>query len=30
VGGIDGLLAIPGIAQTPAGQARRVFASEDR
>jgi iron complex transport system substrate-binding protein len=30
VGGIDGLLAIPGIAQTPAGQARRVFAYEDQ
>lgn len=30
VGGIDGLLAIPGIAQTPAGQNRRVLAYEDQ
>ncbi|MCX7620032.1 MAG: ABC transporter substrate-binding protein, partial [Acidimicrobiales bacterium] len=29
VGGIDGLLAIPGIAQTPAGQNRRVVTVED-
>jgi iron complex transport system substrate-binding protein len=30
VGGIDGLLAIPGIAQTAAGQNRRVLAYEDQ
>lgn len=29
VGGLDGLLGIPGIAQTPAGQQRRVIAVED-
>jgi len=29
VGGIDGLLEIPGIAQTPAGKARRVVTIED-
>lgn len=29
VGGIDGLVAIPGIAQTPAGQDRRVVTIED-
>ncbi|MGK2965745.1 MAG: ABC transporter substrate-binding protein, partial [Tepidiformaceae bacterium] len=29
VGGLDGLVKIPGIAQTPAGQARRVVALED-
>lgn len=29
VGGIDGLVAIPGIAQTPAGQNRRVITVED-
>jgi iron complex transport system substrate-binding protein len=29
VGGIDGLVGIPGIAQTPAGRARRVITVED-
>lgn len=29
VGGIDGLVKIPGIAQTPAGQNRRVVTEED-
>jgi iron complex transport system substrate-binding protein len=29
VGGIGGLVQIPGIAQTPAGQARRVITEED-
>jgi len=29
VGGIEGLLAIPGIAQTPAGRTRRVVTVED-
>jgi iron complex transport system substrate-binding protein len=29
VGGVDGLVAIPGIAQTPAGRDRRVVAVED-
>lgn len=29
VGGIDGLLKIPGISQTPAGKERRVLAYED-
>lgn len=29
VGGIDGLLATPGVAQTPAGAARRVVTMED-
>ncbi|MFD5630264.1 hemin ABC transporter substrate-binding protein [Streptomyces sp. NPDC127072] len=29
VGGIDGLVAIPGVAQTPAGMARRVVSIED-
>src|SRR5690606_31164436 len=28
VGGIDGLLKIPGISQTPAGQERRVLGHE--
>jgi iron complex transport system substrate-binding protein len=30
VGGIDGLLAIPGVAQTPAGRDRRVLHYEDQ
>ena len=30
VGGIDGLLQIPGIAETPAGQNRAVIALEDQ
>jgi iron complex transport system substrate-binding protein len=30
VGGVDGLLKIPGIDQTPAGQNRRVLAYEDQ
>ena len=30
VGGIDGVLAIPGVAETPAGRARRVFAYDDQ
>jgi iron complex transport system substrate-binding protein len=30
VGGVDGLLEIPGIAQTPAGRDRRVLAYEDQ
>lgn len=29
VGGVDGLLRIPGVAQTPAGQQRRVLAYDD-
>ena len=29
IGGVDGLLEIPGVAQTPAGQARRVLAYDD-
>jgi iron complex transport system substrate-binding protein len=29
VGGIEGLLRIPGVAQTPAGRARRVLAYDD-
>ena len=29
VGGIDGLLDLPGVAQTPAGRDRRVIAVED-
>ncbi|HEY8340166.1 MAG TPA: ABC transporter substrate-binding protein, partial [Egibacteraceae bacterium] len=29
VGGVDGLVEIPGIAQTPAGRQRRVVAIED-
>lgn len=29
VGGIDGLLAVPGVAQTPAGRSRRVVTVED-
>ncbi|MEW6582215.1 MAG: ABC transporter substrate-binding protein [Actinomycetota bacterium] len=29
VGGVDGLLRIPGVAQTPAGQARKVLAYDD-
>ena len=28
IGGIDGLLKLPGLAQTPAGRARRVLAPE--
>ncbi len=30
VGGVDGLLQIPGMAQTPAGQARRVIDMDDQ
>lgn len=30
VGGIDGLLAIPGVAETPAGRAQRVLIYEDQ
>lgn len=30
VGGIDGLLAIPGIAQTPAGRDKRILSYEDQ
>lgn len=30
VGGVDGLLRIPGVAQTPAGRARRVIAFDDQ
>jgi iron complex transport system substrate-binding protein len=30
VGGLDGLLAIPGIARTPAGQAVRVITHPDQ
>jgi iron complex transport system substrate-binding protein len=30
VGGPDGLLALPGIAQTPAGRARRIVAVDDQ
>jgi iron complex transport system substrate-binding protein len=30
VGGIDGLLQLPGVAQTPAGQNRRVLAFDDQ
>ena len=29
VGGIDGLVEIPGIAQTPAGRDRRIVTVED-
>lgn len=29
IGGIDGLLALPGVAQTPAGKNRRVLAYDD-
>ena len=29
LGGVDGLLALPGIADTPAGRARRVVAVDD-
>jgi len=29
VGGLDGLLGLAGVAQTPAGRARRVIAIED-
>lgn len=29
VGGVDGLLSIPGIAQTPAGENERIIAFED-
>lgn len=29
IGGVEGLLAIPGVAQTPAGQQRRVLAYDD-
>lgn len=29
VGGIDGLVALPGVAQTPAGEGRRVIAVDD-
>ena len=29
VGGMDGLVAIPGVAQTPAGENRRVVTIED-
>lgn len=29
VGGVDGLLRLPGVAQTPAGQNRRVVDAED-
>jgi len=29
VGGVDGLLRLPGVAQTPAGKARRVVAYDD-
>lgn len=29
VGGVDGLVKIPGIAQTPAGMDRRVVSVED-
>jgi iron complex transport system substrate-binding protein len=29
VGGIDGLLRIPGVAQTPAGQSRRIVDVAD-
>jgi len=30
IGGVDGLLALPGLAQTPAGQAKRVVSMEDQ
>jgi iron complex transport system substrate-binding protein len=29
IGGVDALMALPGIAQTPAGQARRVVHLDD-
>lgn len=29
IGGIEGLLSVPGVAATPAGQAKRVIAMED-
>lgn len=30
VGGLDGLLALPGVAQTPAGRDRRIIAFDDQ
>lgn len=30
VGGIDGLLQVPGVAETPAGRARRILAYDDQ
>jgi iron complex transport system substrate-binding protein len=30
IGGVSGLLALPGLAQTPAGRARRVVAVDDQ
>jgi iron complex transport system substrate-binding protein len=30
INGVDGLLAMPGVAQTPAGQAKRVLHYEDQ
>ena len=30
VGGVDGLLKIPGVAQTPAGQKRKVIDMDDQ
>ena len=29
VGGVDGLLRLPGVAQTPAGRNRKVIAYDD-
>ena len=29
VGGIDALLALPGVAQTPAGKSKRIIAVDD-
>lgn len=30
VGGVDGLLEIPGVAETPAGENRAVIAMDDQ
>ena len=30
VGGVDGLLKLPGVAQTPAGQAKRIVSLDDQ
>ena len=30
VGGVDGVLKLPGVAQTPAGAARRIVSLDDQ
>ena len=30
MGGVDGFLALPGLAETPAGQAKNVVSLEDQ